>query len=365
VSALLDKVPPEILETAGWSSERRRINRETGEIVSTRMLHSGHGLLVAAHPSGALQVERSLPKCYTGQNIEDLRQEDVGPAIAAVDAEIADVLGEGLPSFGSWLPVRVDYCESVHLGDESRVRRQLQRFADVELPHKGLPVRGQSGSVAWTRGAVRLKVYSKYSESKGDEKAAGVLRYEAGVIRARSLRDLRASIEALPAVSRGPLSSRRMLTHELPYSLLVGGAVVPRRVLGIKANLSVLDVLKPEFHAAALGRYLTRLGGYAMSENEISDLVLLKELFAHLGGQRAAALLGWCLLWAASGVRSRQDVLALDMGSLATRYRLLADLRGFREYLRSKGYTVSGEAAEDDGPELLIERFGSMRKYAA
>ena len=126
------------------------------------MLNTAAGLHLTLHPSGALVAERSLPKALTGSNVDDLTQGQVADALAAVDAELRDALGEDLPGLGSWVPVRVDYCHNAHLGSESEVARTLEKFALIELPRKGLPTVGQSHSVAWTRGSVRLKCYGKY-----------------------------------------------------------------------------------------------------------------------------------------------------------------------------------------------------------
>jgi hypothetical protein len=324
------------------------------------MLNTASGLHLTLHPSGALVVERSLPKALTGSNVDDLRQDQVTEALAVVDDEILDALGEKLPGMATWAPVRVDYCHNAHLGSESEVARTLEKFARVELPRKGLPTVGQSHSVAWTRGAVRLKVYGKYLETKGDPKAAGVLRFEAGVVRLQSFRDLR---DAMAKGSGSDANSPVAEVYGVACTPNNGRTLgrVPLRELKTRRDLRVVDVLTPEYHAASLGRYMERLRGDAMSEIELSDLAFMRELFDFFGVRHAVVVMGWCTTWHVLGVQSRADALASGYGHLASRYRVLDDIRRFRAHLVAKGVLVDDHQSDDKAVDALLVHLGELK----
>lgn len=293
-----------------------------------------------------MQAERSLPKALTGQNVDDLEAADVPRALAVVDQEIEDALGPGLPPLGDWLPTRVDYCESVQLGNEMLVLRTLDRLAGIELPWKGLPVRGDARSVSWAKGSIRPKFYSKYLETKGDPRALGVLRNEFGVFRAQSFRDV------LGAVAGEPIDAR-----------------LAARAAAAGPALKLVDVLVPEVRDYVRGRYADRFGGGLMSEKELGDVELIRELVRFFGGRRGAALLGYCMVAAAFGATTRKEMLGVGALSVATRYRVLADIRRFHDHLRAKGYLAGGapetEAEEDAALDALIGRLGSAAQRAA
>jgi hypothetical protein len=307
-----------------WTRERSSTDRD-GVIHRTRYLNLPSGLHLTLHEGGALQAERSLPKALRGDNITDLMPGEEVEALSVVDREIGDALCTGLPPFGSWLPNRVDYCQNVHLRDEAEVIRTLEKLAGIELPRKGLPVRGQEHSVTWSHGAIRPKVYSKFLETRGDPRACGVLRFESGVVRARSFRDLSG------------------LT-----------------------DLCVSDVLTPALHTAVLGRYVSYLRGDLMSTKELSDLDFTRELLGFFGGPRAARLLGWCGIFYLLGVRSRRDMLNReDIGHTATRYRIASDLRRFRLHLIEKGLGADfADESEDLAVDDLLVRIGALGKAA-
>ena len=363
VSAVLREPPPRISDPRLWNRERSSVDVATGEIHRTRMMNTPHGLLLTLHDGGALQAERSLPKALRGHNIEDLAQQEVAGALAVVDGEIRDALGDGLPPFAEWLPCRVDYCQNVRLRDEAAVLRSLDRLASVELPYKGLPVRGQHHSVAWPKGAVRPKVYGKYLETKGDPRAVGVIRFESGVYKARAFRGLLGQ-PAAPAsfTRRSPLAER---SPSLPLAgRRITGPEADGETTVTPANLTVGAVLTPELHAAVLGRYVEYLRGDLMSQTELSDLDFMRELVACLGYRRAAGVLGWCGMYYLYGVRSRSDLIASDIGHLATRYRVLGDLRAFREHLRAKGLVLADVENEDQAVDELMVHLGSMDRAA-
>jgi len=317
VSAVLMKPPREIGDPRRWRRERTVVDRETGEVKRTLMESAG-GLLLTLHSGGALQAERSLPKVYRGENITDLCGPAVSVAVAMLDDEIGRAMGYGLPSFWEWLPVRADYPRSVQLGDEGAVLRTLDKYAEIELPYKGLPVVGQSHSVTWSKGAIHVKAYSKFQETKGDPRALGVLRVEPGVFRTRSFRHL------------------------------LG--------LASDAEVRVSDVLTPEVFRKVHDRFDRPLRGGAMTAIEISDREMCAELVRFFGVRRAVGLLGWAMLFAVSGVESRADMISADVGNWRSRYRVVADYRRFRDHLEGMGYQLSDEGDEAADVEQIAER---------
>jgi hypothetical protein len=225
----------------------------------------------------------------------------------------------------------------VQLRDEAEVVRTLEKLASIELPRKGLPVRGQEHSVTWSHGAIRPKVYSKFLETRGDPRACGVLRFESGVIRARSFK----------GKELWPLRSQ-------PVALSEG-----------RAELRLVDVLNPAIHAAVLGRYVSYLRGDLMSTKELSDLDFMRELLGFFGGRKSAVLMGWCGIFYLMGIRNRKDMLASSLAAPATRYRIAADLRRFRLHLVEKGVGAdfAGESADLAVDDLLV-RIGALGKVA-
>jgi hypothetical protein len=317
VSAVLGEVPEPVRTPQRWDKIRQTIDPATGEVQSRFTLNTETGLLLTLHGGGrALQAERSLPKVHRGQNIEDLIGPAVSVAIAQVDAEIADALGyHDLPTIAEWLPVRVDYPTTIVLPDEATVYRTLGQMASVSLPYKGLPTIGDSGSVTWAKGEIHVKAYSKFLESH-DDRARGLLRIEPGVFRARSFRKL------------------------------LGWAS--------DAPLTLMDVLTPVLHQTVNEKYAARLRGDVMSDKELRDRDLFNEMVALFGPRRTATLLGWALMWGFVGVESREEMLAVGLGSSATRYRILADYRRFRDVLLEKGYALSETGDADADVEQLV-----------
>jgi hypothetical protein len=289
--------------------------------------------------------------------VDDLRQDQVNSALRILDGEIRDALGVDLPDVGSWAPVRADYCHNAHLGSESEVARTLEKFARVELPRKGLPTVGQSHSVSWTRGAVRMKAYGKYLETKGDPRAVGVLRFEAGVVKLQSFRDLRERIEADAAGGAPPLA----IVTSFAVGRTAGQSRVPLRELKARTDLRVVDVLTPEYHAASLGRYMERLRGDGMSGQELSDLEFGRALVDFFGFRHALVVMGWCNWWALVGIQSRADALASGYGHLASRYRILNDVRRFRKHLVEAGVVVGPEELPDAAVDDLMVHIGKLR----
>jgi hypothetical protein len=317
VSAVLGEVPEPVMDPRRWKRLLHSVDPETGEVRSRFTLNTETGLLLTLHGGGrALQAERSLPKAYRGQNVDDLSGPEVAVALAELDGEIADALGTWeLPSIADWLPARVDYPRSVRLQDEATVYQTLNRLSGVALPYKGMPVVGQSGSVTWSKGDIRVKVYSKYLESH-DTRARGLLRVEPGVFRARAFRKL------------------------------LGRAT--------DAPVTLLEVLTPMLHESVNERFAGRLRGDVMTTKELRDRDLLNEMLALHGARRTATLLGWAVMWGLKGVESRDEMLAVGLGSLPTRYRVLADYRRLRDVLVEKGYELSETGQEDDDVETLV-----------
>jgi hypothetical protein len=322
VAAVLGEVPREVLEPRRWQKGRDVTDHETGEVVRT-FTTNADGLLLTLHGGGrALKAERSLPKAYRGENISDLHGPAVAVALGVVDGEIADALGcWSLPPIAEWLPVRVDYPRSVALGDEDAVLRTLETYSEIEMPYKGLPVVGQSHSVTWAKGDIRLKAYGKYRETRGDARARGVLRIEPGVFRARAFRAL---LRIEPS-----------------------------------ASLTLLDALTPGLHETVHAKFESRLRGDVMTAKEIGDLELFREMLAMFGARRTATLMGWAAMWVLSGVESRADMLAVNLGSLQTRYRVLADYRQLRARVRELNYALSEVGSEESDIEDMVRRLGS------
>jgi hypothetical protein len=261
---------------------------------------------------------------YRGENISDLKGPEVSVALAMMDAAVAEALDTyALPSVAQWMPVKVDYPKSIRLGSESEVLRTLEKYAEIELPYKGRPVVGQSHSVSWAKGAIHVKAYSKYRESKGDPRALGVLRVEPGVIRARSFRHL----------------------------------------LGLASDSEVTlgDVLSPEMFQKVHGKFESVLRGDVMTPKEISDHQLFDELVKFFGVRRAITLIGWGLAFWMKGVQSRADMLQVGLADQSTRYRVVADYRRFRDHLLEKGFTLSDEGDVVADVEELASRFARLQ----
>jgi hypothetical protein len=263
------------------------------------------------HPDGALKFERSLPKALTGQNAEDISQDDVLNALAAVDVELGDLTGGlELPPVAEWVPCRVDYCRSHDLEDPGLVDLTLARLARQSVAWKGRPVVGESGSVAWPKGAYRPKFYNKGREDGRPEHRA-LLRFEVGVFGLGAFRTMPGLLSAVNAPARaGP-------------------------------GLRMVDVLVPAARDHVLSTVLHRMGGLPVNAEDMSDLEFARSMIDYFGARRAAALVGYCSLWAITGVRS-----AKDLGSdPVTWYRAMADLRRFRDDLAARGRVP--EATED------------------
>jgi hypothetical protein len=321
VSVLIDQPPRSILDSPGWQRERVVTNRETGERQTWGILNAPSGLACTLLPDGRLKVERSLPKSLTGQNVEDLQQSDVADAVTSVDREVARVFSTlALPSVADAIPVRVDYCQSTRLGSEDAVRVELRRLSTLELPRKGHPVRGESGSVAWPRGAIRPKVYSKWLETRGQESAYGVLRYEVGAYRVKAFRTL----------------------------------------LGWSSDrpVALQDVLTADVRAKVMTRYAGALmGGYAMG-HELNDMRFAAEMIGFCGVRRTATLLGHAWLWHLAGEPAVKDIdpTKSPFGSSATHYRVVGDFRKLRDHLTAKGYDVGQEDEGMRGVVRILER---------
>lgn len=323
VSVVREAPPSHVMGRVPWQRVKRSTDPATGQFQERQILSTG-GLGLTFYDSGYLQVERSLPKALTGQNVVDLRGDQVAAAVGAVDAEVRAVFQCELPSIAEWSPARVDYCQSIKLGSEEVVALQLRRLGDVQLPRKGRPVRGESGSLRWGCGAIKPKVYSKYLESR-DPAALGVLRYEVGVFKRRAFAPL------LGRMKGRPIALREVLTEEL--------------------------------RAVVLDRYRAALGGFVVSEQELGDLEFLEEWMGFFKMGRGVQLLGWCLYWAATGHRTFADLEKAAKEwewNRRSRYRALADLRRFRAYLAAKRGREEFGSEED-----LARRVVVLKKYLA
>jgi hypothetical protein len=302
VAALWRHPPEGVSELVPWRAREERTNPETGEV--RRSARGGNHLeaQVLLHPDGSIKVERSLPKALTYQNAVDLTQDQVPDALAAVDRELS-VLAPGVPwpPFGTLDPCRVDYCRSVTMGGSAEVDLALRRLSLVPFPRKGRPVVGESGSVSWPRGDFRPKFYNKGRET-GEDRYANVLRFEVGAFGSRALGHIPGLLSPL------------------------GGG-----------ELTVRDVLVPQAAEFVLGQALARVGGYEMSDQDVSDFAFLRAMVAFFGARRAFGLVGLSYGWLMFGVRTGDDLARLDLGERTTWYRARADLRRFRDHLAASG----------------------------
>lgn len=321
VAVLIDQPPRSVIESPAWQQERVAVNLQTGERTRTRILNVPSGPSLTLLGDGRLKVERSLPKALTGQNVEDIAAADVPRAVQAVDEEVARAFGTlALPSIGTGRPVRADYCESRRLGSEDAVRRELLRLGSVELPRKGRPVRGESASVSWPKGGIRPKVYSKWLETQGSERAYGVLRLEVGAYRLQTFR----ALLGLPAL----------------------------------APVALADVLTGDVRAKVMTRYARELvGGVAMA-HELTDTRFGAEMLGLFGVRRAAGLLGYAVLWHMAGEPAITENM-VESGrspfgpSRSTHYRVIADYRRLRQHLIEKGYEVDATEQPEDVLRLV------------
>jgi len=295
------------------------VNRETGELRRTRRCSEPGGPTLILHPDETLKFERSLPKALTGQNAEDIAQADVADALAVVDGEIDRLTGGGVPSVAESVPCRVDYCQSFNLEDPALVDLALERLARTRIKRKGLPTRGESGSVSWAVGEYRPKAYNKGREDGVPDHLA-LFRFEVGAYGHRAL----AKIPGLLPTAHGSEA----------------GAVAPK--------LRLIDVLNPDAREYVLSKVLRSMGGIPVNADDMGDVEFVRELFAFFGMRRGAAILGYCTGWAMTGVRGPAD---LTEGEQRTWYRVTADLRRFRDHLTALGRAVE---ASDDLPMWLV-----------
>lgn len=310
VAGLFREVPPKVIDRIPWTGSSRSFDRSTGEVRESLLARNPGGVVLMLHPDGTLKWERSLPKALTGQNAEDLTQADVPDALAVVDAEVEAQAGPGLPSVADTVPCRVDYCRSFQLEDPALVDLALERWARMRVARKGLPVRGADGSVSWPRGEYRPKGYNKGRED-GDPDHLSVFRFEVGAFGHRAL----AKIPGL-----------------LPIGV-VGPDGPPK--------LRVVDVLRPEASEHVIHKVLKAMGGVPVNGDDLGDVEFVRELMSFFGPRRGSAILGYCTVWAMTGVRGPADL----PGDATTWYRVVADLRRFRDHLTELGRTP--EAAED------------------
>jgi len=347
VAVLLSHPPARVMDYQRWDKLVTAVDPQTGECWPKAMKNVPGGPGLTLLPGGQLKAERSLTKALLGTNVLDMTHAQVADAIGIVDEEIGQALDTpGLPSIATWLPVRGDYAENIRMaGGEPEVLRTLEALADVTLPRKGLPVRGQSHSVAWPTGALRPKLYGKYLES-GDQRALGMLRHEVGVYRARVFREL---LARTPALLR------------------------PNRT---GADVTLHDVLTPEFRAVVLDRYRTLLRGDVMTAREIGDLELVKLMHELFGVKGSVTMMGWAVTWDVTGSRTARDILATGIGSVPTRYRVVADFRRLRDEVAKRGLRLGGEgpsprwdrvpdgAAGDELTTEVIHRVARLERAA-
>lgn len=318
---------PEVAGSPGWGTIVERTHPATGERHTTHILNTEAGLHLTLLNGITLTAERSLPKALRGSNVAEIDQADVADALAKIDAEIGDALRVELPPFGSWQPTRVDYPRNLVLGSEDAVRSIIGQLRDTQLPWKGRPVAGDSGtSVAWGHGNHRVKVYGKLEES-GDAGATGVLRVE--------------------------VEARRLSTF--------------RKYLGRErgAPVQLLDVLTPEVRDQVLARFADMFERCVMSERELTNQDFVQEFVELFGTRRTFELLGFCLTYRLAGfptareVREGRSVFPFTKSSV---YRSLADLRRFRQHMLDQGYRHPALAPEVNRQEEGLDELADERR---
>jgi hypothetical protein len=99
-----------------------------------------------------------------------------------------------------------------------------------------------------------------------------------------------------------------------------------------------------------------------LSAKELGDLEFMRELLGYFGPRRMAWLLGWCSVLMFAGVQTRTDLLGTSVCSVPTRYRLLKELRAFRDHLRAKGYEFGEEDEQAVG--ALVIRLAELGRAA-
>lgn len=292
VSVLWREPTRKFVDAFPWNDQRRRVtDRGVMERLSGGPKGGPHVIL---HPDGTAKIERSLPKSLTGQNAEDLTQADVPDALASVDRELAALVpGIAVPSIGEMTPYRVDYCESINMGAPALVDIALARLAATRVARKGYPVRGESGSVSWTRGALRIKAYNKGRED-GDPTHLALFRLEPALYGSATFR----TIPGLVGPDDRTVTLRHVLTEQ------VRSGVFDR-------VWSLLD------------------GGIPVSSDDMGDVAFVSAFVSFFGPRRAAAIIGYCVVWSMAGIRQPQDV---TLENRPTYYRVLADIRRFRDH---------------------------------
>lgn len=90
-----------------------------------------------------------------------------------------------------------------------------------------------------------------------------------------------------------------------------------------------------------------------MSKTKMTDGDLVREFSAFFGARRAAAVIGYCVLLAASGVSTRREMLASPLMPRRTKYDLLEDLQRFRDAMIARGYVEFARETRDEA-ELVL-----------
>jgi hypothetical protein len=323
VAGLFREVPRSVLDAVPWTRRQSVLTDERGQ---RDTYHGGRPgeVHVMLHPDGVFKFERSLPKALTGQNAEDLTQGDLPDAFAAVDRELYELIGgPGFPPISEADPARVDYCRSHDLEDPAMVDRALSLLSRRAVAWKGRAVVGESGSVAWPRGAMRPKFYNKGREDKNPDHLS-LLRFEVGAYGIDTFRSMPGLMEAARAA----------------------GSAAP--------GLRLVDVLTPPARDHVFATVLERMGGIPVDVDDMSDIEFARTMVDFFGPRRAAALVGYCALWTLLGIRSAKD---LDRDPV-TWYRAMADLRRFRDHLRTLG------RAPEDVADLATWIHGHMAPAA-
>jgi hypothetical protein len=93
-----------------------------------------------------------------------------------------------------------------------------------------------------------------------------------------------------------------------------------------------------------------------VGDKRLTDRALVATVVRVYGYRRAVELIGWATLAGVSGDASARGLLRLSVGSRATRYRVVADMRGLADALRAEGY--------DLGTDELVQAVASVRAVA-
>lgn len=198
--------------------------------------------------TGTLKIESSLPKVNGGTNVRLLGVDEVGSVLDELSNRSIDAFGADLPHAGEWATLRADAVinwDTRGNDGASRVPDYLLALGPREIPRHTKKVIDRGSTHYWFNKSRMVYAYDKAAES-GEESAAGLLRFEARILRVKSeLRSLglHGKDDKSPAVARTVLNwstARQILDR---YRVRLGGDFVVTDELALIDRL--LDEVKP------------------------------------------------------------------------------------------------------------------------